>query len=490
MVAIAVNGLTKVYGGRVTAVADVDATVNDGEFVALLGPTGCGKTTTLRLIAGLEAPTAGQVHLDGRDVTRVPTSRRRIAMVVQDGALYPHLNVRDNIGFPLRMEPVTASVGAERIQRAAQLTGVGALLAQQPGQLSGGERQRVALARALVRHPLALLLDEPLSQVDAPARALLRVAIVELTRRMGLGTLCVTHDQSAAMGLADRVLVMRRGRIEQAGPPAQVYDDPATLFVAAFLGIPQTSLLQGAVYAEPEVATVIDLGDQAIRLPWSQPLGRGLGRHHGARVVVAIRADAAAVTASTTPGAITGRVTAVQQVGAHTHAWLEIGAIPPALSPSELELVEAPAERPRIPTQRTGSGRRGGADQRADAGRPASRQPGSGESGGAWGELNQRGSVGQRTGDSLRHALGRLVPHGSIPARLPTARTTYGFYPVYDYPVYDHASTPAPEVNLTGTVIVRIPPGTVAPGLGDPLTCLVDPARVFLFDHRGTRLRP
>ncbi len=484
MVAIAVNGLTKVFGertsgnrgiagNRVTAVADLDATVDDGEFVALLGPTGCGKTTTLRLIAGLETATAGRVLLDGRDVTGVPTPARRVAMVFQDGVLYPHLNVRDNIGFPLRMEPGNTVAGATRIQQAAELTGVVALLGQRPGQLSGGERQRVALARALVREPVALLLDEPISQVDAPARAQLRVAIVELTKRLGLGTLCVTHDQTAAMGLADRILVMRRGRVEQSGPPGQVYDDPSTLFVAAFLGIPQTSLLAGVVYAEPEVATVIDLGDQVLRLPWSDPLGRGLGRHHGARVVVAIRADAATVAAGTAPGGVTGRVTVVQRAGAHTHVWLDIGGIPPALAPSELELVEAPESGYRHAAGEPGRTSRDRVEQWSDADQQTSTGP----------RVGAPARAGQRTGDSLRHALGRLVSHPP-PARLPTARTSYGFYPVYD------GGPARPEVNLTGTVVVRMPPGAAVPAVGDALTCLVDPHRVFLFDQHGLRVRP
>jgi multiple sugar transport system ATP-binding protein len=441
MTAIAVDGLTKVFDNSATAVAGLDFQVGDGEFVALLGPTGCGKTTALRLIAGLERPTTGSVSLGGRDATGLPPSARRVAMVFQDGALYPHLNVRDNISFPLRMGSGSAVADAVRVDEVAALTGVRGLLAQRPDQLSGGERQRVALARALVREPLALLLDEPLSHVDFLARAELRTAILELTRRLGLGTLYVTHDQAGARGIADRLMVMRRGRVEQAGPPGEVYDDPATLFVAAFLGNPQTSLLQGAVYAEPSVATVIDLGDQAIRLPWSTPLGSGLARHHGARVVVAIRPDAATVTPTSTPGSLTGRVTAVQQIGASGYAWLDIGGIAPALSPSELELIEAepPGDRRLI--------------------------------------------SGQRTGDSLRHALARLVPHGA-PTPPATARTTYGFYPLYDGP------SAAPEVNLGGTVVIRLPGGHPMPQIGDALGFTVDPARVYLFDKNSARVRP
>ncbi len=439
MPAIALSGVTKVFPHAVTAVAGLDLEVGHGEFVALLGPTGCGKTTTLRLTAGLERADTGRVRLDDRDVTLAPPAQRRVAMVFQDGALYPHLNVRDNIAFPLRMETGSTAVDADRLTRAAKLTGVDDLLARKPGQLSGGERQRVALARALVREPVALLLDEPLSQVDASARAELRAGIVELTHRLRLGTLFVTHDQDFARGLADRIVVMRRGRVEQDGPPGAVYDDPATLFVAAFLGSPQTSLLQGAVYVEPGTATVIDLGDQAIRLPWTAAAGRGLAGHHGARVVVAIRPDAASIvrpgTQSPAGAALTGRVTVVQQVGAHAHAWLDIGGIAPALAPSELELVAVP--EPRIPAQR----------------------------------------------GAVRHALGRLVPHGAPPAR-PTARTSYGFYPVYDAP-----STPV-EVNLAGTVVVRVPGALPAPRIGDMLSFALDPDRVYLFDAKGVRIRP
>jgi multiple sugar transport system ATP-binding protein len=437
MAALAVQSVTKVFDGEVTALAGVDLAVDDGEFVAVIGPTGCGKTTLLRVVAGLERVDGGRVLLGDKDVTNLAPGARGLAMVFQEGALYPHLNVRENIGFPLRVEPGPADAIAARIDQAAQLTGVAQLLSRRPGQLSGGEQQRVALARALVRRPRALLLDEPLSQVDQLAQAELRTAILDLTRRLRLGTLYVTHDQAAARGLADRIVVLRQGRIEQSGPPAEVYADPATLFVAAFLGSPQTSLLAGAVYAEPEVATVIDLGEQAIRLAWGTPLARGLASHHGARVVVALRADAVSVTAPGTAGALTGRVTAVQEVGADVHAWLDIGGIPPALSPSELELVEVPARRPLIPAQ--------------------------------------------RTGESLRHAIGRLVPHGP-PAPAPTARTSYGFYPVYD------TASAHPEVNLTGTVVVRVPAHTPAPSIGESLAVLVAADRVHLFTYKGTRL--
>ena len=441
MTAIAVDGLTKVFDNSVAAVAGLDFQVGDGEFVALLGPTGCGKTTALRLIAGLERPTTGSVSLGGRDATRAA------AVGLPGGHGLPGrgpLPAPQRAGEHLVSAADGVGVGARRRGaggRGGGFTGVRGLLAQRPDQLSGGERQRVALARALVREPLALLLDEPLSHVDFVARGELRAAILELTRRLGLGTLYVTHDQAGARSIADRLLVMRRGRVEQAGPPGEVYDDPATLFVAAFLGNPQTSLLQGAVYAEPSVATVIDLGDQAIRLPWGTPLGSGLARHHGARVVVAIRPDAATVTPTSTAGSLTGRVTAVQQIGALGYAWLDIGGIAPALSPSELELIEAepPRDRRLVP--------------------------------------------GQRTGDSLRHALARLVPHGA-PAPPPTARTTYGFYPVYDGP------SAAPEVNLGGTVVVRIPVSHPLPQIGDALGFTVDPARVYLFDKNSARLRP
>jgi multiple sugar transport system ATP-binding protein len=438
MAALAVQAVTKVFHGPVTALAGVDLEVEDGEFVGLIGPTGCGKTTLLRVIAGLEQVDQGRVLLGGQDATHLDPAARGVAMVFQDGALYPHLNVRENIGFPLRMEAGPASATAARIDQAARVTGVAELLAKRIGQLSGGERQRVALARALVRRPRALLLDEPLSNVDEIARADLRTAIFELTRRLGLGTLYVTHDQATARGLADRIVVLRGGRVEQSGPPAEVYADPASLFVAAFLGSPQTSLLAGAVYAEPEVATVVDLGDQAIRLPWSTPLARGLARHHGARVVVALRADAVSITSPATTGALSGRVTAIQEVGADIHAWLDIGGMPPALSPSELELVEVPERRALIPAQ--------------------------------------------RAGESLRHAIGRLVPHGR-PAPAPTARTSYGFYPVYD------SASAHPEVNLTGTVVVRIPAYAPAPHLGEALTVRVAADRVHLFDYKGARLR-
>jgi len=282
MSAIALSGVTKVFGSGTAAVDGVDLVVDEGEFVALLGPTGCGKTTILRIVAGLEVASGGSVSIDGRPVDHLPVRERHVAMVFQDFALYPHLTVAENIAFPLRTEasPDDTTVSA-RVGEVARLVGVEDLLRRKPAQLSGGQRQRVAMARAIVRRPVAFLLDEPLSNVDAALRAELRTEIVNVTRALRVGTLYVTHDQTEAMTMADRIAVMRQGRIEQVGTPSEIYADPHRLFVAAFVGTPRTSLLQAAVYRRPGTEAVLDLG----------PLGRrqravvGVGQHFAGQLV-------------------------------------------------------------------------------------------------------------------------------------------------------------------------------------------------------------
>ena len=253
----------------------------------LLGPTGCGKSTILRLIAGLETATSGHVLIDDRVVDHLAARERRVAMVFQDYALYPHLTVAQNIGFPLRVRHEAGTDIALRVAEVAEQLGIADLLRRLPGVLSGGERQRVAMARAIVRRPHAFLLDEPLSNLDAGLRAELRSDVAALARRIGVTTVYVTHDQGEAMTMADRVAVLRRGVLQQVGTPREVYDDPGTLFVAAFLGTPRTNLLEGAVYADAD-KVVVDLGSQVLELPPDDPL-RTL---HTERVTLALRADA------------------------------------------------------------------------------------------------------------------------------------------------------------------------------------------------------
>jgi multiple sugar transport system ATP-binding protein len=447
MSAIALAGVTKVYNGGPPAVDGVDLEVAEGEFVALLGPTGCGKTTILRIVAGLEFATSGSVLLYGRRVNDLPVRERQVAMVFQDFALYPHLTVADNIAFPLRVEPSTDDDAINaRVVEVARLVGVENLLRRRPSQLSGGQRQRVAMARAIVRRPKAFLLDEPLSNVDAAVRAELRTEIVRLTKALGVATIYVTHDQTEAMTMADRIAVMRRGRIEQIGTPSQIYSDPERVFVAAFVGTPRTSLLQAAVYRRPGTEAILDLGEQAISLPWSDPRAPVLAAHDTARVTVGVRPDALRIVDAGAAGmTIRGKVVHIEHLGNEAIVVVDIGGVPTASGVSHLELPDTPGAL---------------ADAVAE-------------------EAPARHGV-----DALRETLGRLVPHSPAAAPPPaTARTPYGFYPVYE------RGDLSPPADLGGTVSVRVALPAPVPGRGDELTLAVDFNQVFLFDHTGRRIR-
>ncbi len=243
-VAVEVRGLRKSYDrGRVPAINGVDLATEEGEYLVLLGPSGCGKTTLLRTIAGLEQPTAGEVRIGGAVVNGLPPRARKIAMVFQSYALYPHKTVFANIVFPLKAEKLDKAERARKARWAAELLGITHLLDRKPRQLSGGERQRVALARALVREPRVFLLDEPLSNLDAKLRASARDELKRFQQRIGTTTIYVTHDQAEAMGLGDRIAVMDQGIVRQVGHPAEVYDDPADTFVATFIGSPPMNLV-------------------------------------------------------------------------------------------------------------------------------------------------------------------------------------------------------------------------------------------------------
>ncbi|MFB3814877.1 MAG: ABC transporter ATP-binding protein [Terriglobales bacterium] len=245
MAVVETRHVTKIFKeGELGAVNDVSLQTNEGEFLVLLGPSGSGKTTLLRMIAGLEAPTAGQIFIGGRDVTRQTPRERRIAMVFQSYALYPHLSVYENIAFPLKAQKVPKEQHRTKVEWAAGLLGIGHLLKRKPRELSGGERQRVALARAMVRNPTVFLLDEPLSNLDAKLRAAAREEIESFQKRVGTTTIYVTHDQVEAMAMGDRIVVLNKGVVHQIGTPKEVYEEPADTFVATFLGSPPMNLLE------------------------------------------------------------------------------------------------------------------------------------------------------------------------------------------------------------------------------------------------------
>jgi multiple sugar transport system ATP-binding protein len=274
MATVETRGLTKQFGEGPPAVDRIDLASEDGEFLVLLGPSGCGKTTLLRMIGGLEPPTAGDVLIGGRVVTGLPPRARKIAMVFQSYALYPHMSVYDNISFPLKAQGMPKEEQRRKVEWAASILGIEQFLKRKPRQLSGGQRQRVALARALVREPNVFLLDEPLSNLDAQRRASARDELQQFQRSIGTTTIYVTHDQVEAMGMGDRIAVIDRGQIRQLGTPREIYDEPADTFVATFLGSPPMNLVErdGVLFGfRPEHFAPLNgavSGDQAVTFPF------------------------------------------------------------------------------------------------------------------------------------------------------------------------------------------------------------------------------
>jgi multiple sugar transport system ATP-binding protein len=245
---IVVQEIVKEYPGGVRAVDEVSLTVRDGEFLVLVGPSGCGKTTLLRLIAGLADPTSGTISIGERDVTDLPPRRRDIAMVFQNYALYPHMTVRENLAYGLKVRRTGKQETGKRVDEVARMLGLETLLDRKPSALSGGQRQRVAMGRAIVREPAAFLMDEPLSNLDAKLRVAMRAELSRLHTRLGVTTVYVTHDQVEAMTLGERVAVLRDGKIQQLDSPSALYARPANLFVAAFIGSPSMNLIEATVY--------------------------------------------------------------------------------------------------------------------------------------------------------------------------------------------------------------------------------------------------
>ncbi len=289
---VVLREISKVFDGGVEVLSDVDLVVNDGELMVFVGPSGCGKSTLLRIIAGLEEPTDGTIEIGGHDVTEASPAARNIAMVFQNYALYPHMTVRRNMELSLKLRHVPKAERAQMVDRAATMLGLGDLLDRRPSQLSGGQRQRVAMGRALVRNPSVFLLDEPLSNLDAKLRTQVRTEIRELQRRLGATMIFVTHDQVEAMTMADRVVIMRHGVIQQIGTPRELYETPANLFVADFIGAPAINLMLTSVGADADALT-IQLADGSTRLlPGSSASVMASGRLKlGEPVIVGIRPE-------------------------------------------------------------------------------------------------------------------------------------------------------------------------------------------------------
>ncbi len=290
--AVSLEGLTKVYATGVRAVDGLDLAVEPGEFAVLVGPSGCGKTTALRMVAGLEPITSGTLLFGDRVVNDVSPRHRDVAMVFQNYALYPHLTVAQNIGFSLENKKVPRADRDRRVRAAAAVLGLGDLLGRKPGQLSGGQRPRVAMGRAIVREPSVFCLDEPLSNLDAKLRVQMRAEILRVHRQAGATTLYVTHDQTEAMTMGDRVAVLRAGVLEQFGTARELYERPASLFVAAFIGSPAMNLYEAAVDGSGSALVV---GSQRVGLGPGALTGE-LGAYRGRKVIVGIRPEGLAVS--------------------------------------------------------------------------------------------------------------------------------------------------------------------------------------------------
>jgi multiple sugar transport system ATP-binding protein len=333
MAEIRLEGVSKRFGS-VTAVDGVSLDIGDGEFLVLVGPSGCGKSTLLRMIAGLEDATEGTIAIGDRDVTDLAPRSRDIAMVFQTYALYPHMTVRQNLGYGLRARKTPKPEIAQRVDEVAKLLGLEELLDRRPAQLSGGQRQRVAMGRAIVRQPQAFLLDEPLSNLDAKLRVGMRASLAQLHQRLGVTTVYVTHDQTEAMTLGQRVAVMRDGRILQVDRPQQLYAEPRNLFIAAFIGSPAMNLVEASVEDD-----VLRFGQYRVPVASPPPLER---------VVLGIRPESFE-DAAFAPGlpTIPVKVEVLEELGSDAHVFFQVDA-----PPMTAEVLEASADEGLLPADR------------------------------------------------------------------------------------------------------------------------------------------
>ena len=328
MAEVQFDEVEKVYDNGVRAVCDLSLEIPDGEFLVLVGPSGCGKTTALRMVAGLEEISDGKLSIGGRVVNDLTPKERDIAMVFQNYALYPHLSVADNIAFGLRLRKTSKDVIAERVAWAAKLLDLTPYLARRPKQLSGGQRQRVAMGRAIVRQPQVFLMDEPLSNLDAKLRVQMRADIAKLQRDLGTTTVYVTHDQVEAMTMGDRVAVMNQGVLQQVDAPQRLYDQPANLFVAGFIGTPPMNLIETDVSVEGDSVTLV-IGPQRLPVPDAAlkryPALRGA---NGRRVVVGLRAgDLHLARDRPDLPTLTARLELVEVLGSESIAYFRLDAM-------------------------------------------------------------------------------------------------------------------------------------------------------------------
>jgi multiple sugar transport system ATP-binding protein len=331
---IQLENVTKKFAGDVTAVDDVSLTIADGEFLVLVGPSGCGKSTLLRMIAGLEEVTDGTISIGGGDVTDLAPRRRDIAMVFQSYALYPHMSVRQNLAYGLKVRRTPKEQITKRVDEVAKLLGLSDLLERRPGQLSGGQRQRVAMGRAIAREPKAFLMDEPLSNLDAKLRVGMRASLQQLHSRLGVTTVYVTHDQIEAMTLGQRVAVMREGRILQADEPQKIYQEPRDLFVAAFIGSPAMNLVEATIDGGNVIVGQFRIPLAANRRPL---------RDTGGRVVLGIRPESFedGAFASGDRPRVEVQVEVLEELGSDAHVFFLVDA--PRITAETLEASEEEA---------------------------------------------------------------------------------------------------------------------------------------------------
>jgi len=369
MADLEIRGLTKIFPGGMRALDGLDLQIQDGEFFALLGPSGCGKTTLLRSIAGLETPNSGQIHIGGRDVTRLPPAARDVAMVFQDYALYPHMTVADNIAYPLKVRRVGRKERretAESVGRSLQIQG--AILDRRPGQLSGGQQQRVALARAIAYQPRVFLFDEPLSNLDARLRLEARTFLKQLQRELGVTTVYVTHDQAEALALADRMAVMDQGRIRQLDTPSNCFLRPANTFVAAFIGSTPMNLLPATVQdGKFEVAGQKVMIPETIRAQVSA----------GDTVILGVRPEYVSVSPTELPDSLTGTVRVLENLGVDSLVTVEVGdlrvqaTVPEERVPAVGDRIWLAPDQRRLLAYRQDDGEQVGAPKVAQSDAPA-----------------------------------------------------------------------------------------------------------------------
>ena len=315
MAEVVIRNLKKIYNGGIVACRDLNLTIGDREFIVLVGPSGCGKSTTLRMIAGLEDITEGELYIDGKKVNDVPAKDRDIAMVFQNYALYPHMTVFENMAIPLRMRKVEKRVIREKVEQTADILGLSGYLKRKPGALSGGERQRVAMGRAMVREPKVFLMDEPLSNLDALLRNQMRAEIFRLRERINATFIYVTHDQTEAMTLGDRIVVMKDGRVNQIGTPEELFEKPVNMFVAGFIGTPRMNMIYDCQLEDHNGVYDVRIADVRIDLPVKQQQLLRLAGQQPQEVVCGIRPCHITVG----EGRLKGQITMAERMGAEVN---------------------------------------------------------------------------------------------------------------------------------------------------------------------------